>query len=280
MVASAGVQFFRVVPPDRSWAPSKHGGERDSVSPNGMRRGPRKALTMIWLARLAHAIPGTVYDQTLRRFVTGLASTPGWDSGKIMTNRSARAEVPLVFLRIPDDPRSRSRTLNISGRGPTADTRSTCPPQRRHRRASRQQPAGHIQRSTPLPVHGGEPDSAYRIDHSSPWHVHDMAISRTRAGIIAASAGSSLLRSARCASSPKRHHARRTRAILFSAAAHTASPQPTSRSVELGLLGGDSPTDPTARAHEPALPGPARTPHRISCTAAGHGEANRPHDRH
>jgi hypothetical protein len=37
----------------------------------------RSVLTMVWLARLARATPGTVYDQTLRQVVTSLAPDTG-----------------------------------------------------------------------------------------------------------------------------------------------------------------------------------------------------------
>ena len=79
VVASAGVQVFRVVPPDRSWgavdgtavSEIQYAHQWDVAAAN------RKALTMVWLARLAQATPGTVYDETLRQVVTSLAPDAG-----------------------------------------------------------------------------------------------------------------------------------------------------------------------------------------------------------
>jgi len=79
VVASAGVRVFRVVPPDRSWGAVDNTvvSEIQYAHQWDVAAARRKALTMVWLARLAHAIPGTVYDQTLRRVVTSLASDAG-----------------------------------------------------------------------------------------------------------------------------------------------------------------------------------------------------------
>ena len=79
MVASAGVRVFRVVPLDRSWGASdntvtsevQYAHQWDVAAAN------RSALTMVWLARLAQATPGTVYDETLRQVVTSLAPDAG-----------------------------------------------------------------------------------------------------------------------------------------------------------------------------------------------------------
>ena len=79
VVASAGVRVFRVVPPDRSW------GALDNTVLSDVRyahrwdveAARRSVLTMVWLARLAQATQGTVYDETLRQVVAGLAPDAG-----------------------------------------------------------------------------------------------------------------------------------------------------------------------------------------------------------
>src|SRR6185503_4600885 len=58
-----------------------------------------KALTMVWLARLAHATPGTVYDQTLRQVVTSLAPDAGlglW-KGSDEPFRQGRSALSLAY---------------------------------------------------------------------------------------------------------------------------------------------------------------------------------------
>jgi hypothetical protein len=64
-VVSDGVRVFRVVPPDASW------GAVDNTVQNEIQyahqwdvvAASRRVLTMVWLARLARATPGTVYDK-------------------------------------------------------------------------------------------------------------------------------------------------------------------------------------------------------------------------
>jgi hypothetical protein len=78
-VVSAGVRVFRVVPPKTSW------GAVDKTVPSEIQyahqwdvaAASRSALTMVWLARLARATPGTIYDKALRQVVTSLAPDAG-----------------------------------------------------------------------------------------------------------------------------------------------------------------------------------------------------------
>ena len=79
VVASAGVRVFRVVPPDGSWGAGDNTvlSEVQYAHQWDVAAAKRSALTMVWLARLAQATPGTVYDQTLRQVVTSLAPDAG-----------------------------------------------------------------------------------------------------------------------------------------------------------------------------------------------------------
>src|SRR3954469_7937018 len=78
-VVSAGVRVFRVVPPKTSW------GAVDKTVPSEIQyahqwdvaAASRSALTMVWLARLARATPGAIYDKALRQVVTSLAPDAG-----------------------------------------------------------------------------------------------------------------------------------------------------------------------------------------------------------
>ena len=138
VVASAGVRVFRVVPPDRSWGAWDNTVLSDVQYAHqwDVAAARRSALTMVWLARLAQATPGTVYDQTLRQVVTSLAPDAGlgfWKgSDEPFHTRPQRLE---PCLRIPDNPRPGSGASDVSDRGAAGNGRSTGALQRRHRRA-------------------------------------------------------------------------------------------------------------------------------------------------
>jgi len=78
-VVKAGVRVFRVIPPDRSWGVSSGDIVNDIAYAHSWdtSASSRGAMTMVWLARLGHAAPGSADASALQNVVTSLAPDAG-----------------------------------------------------------------------------------------------------------------------------------------------------------------------------------------------------------